>query len=129
MKELLLFLSVLVSCACVIIILVNLKISSNKRHKISTSCNIVSNAESTLSNLDIIIETCVVSINQKMVSTLKEINSFAQSDKEEAFNECQKMISTLTSNKTYEALNCLGIDSDGWIKARIEYFVRKHKST
>jgi hypothetical protein len=128
MSGILFIIAVTISCICVVVFLISLKISIYKCKKCKNSCSRIINAESSVSNLDTIIETCVTSINQKMVSTLKENNSFIQSDKEEAFNECKKMIYTMVSDKTIEALKCLGMDAEEWINTRIEYFVRKHKT-
>lgn len=129
MRELLIILALLVSSICVITILTFLKVTHNNRQKICLSCSKITDADNTISNLDKIIETSVVSVNQRMVSTLKEINSFAQSDKEEAFNECKKMIYSLTPYKTLETMDRLGMDTEEWINARTEYYVRLHKST
>ena len=113
---------------CILSALAFLWYTDKYRKNIKASCSKIDDAQSTLSNLDTIIETSVVSINQKMVSHLKENNSFMQSDKEEAFNECRKMVYQMAAPKALETLSCLGMDTEGWINARIEYFVRKHKS-
>lgn len=129
MSETLLIIALIISSLCVIVFFISLKLTSSKRQKLNNSCSRITEAESIISNLDVIIDTCVSSINQKMVSSLKEANSFVQSDKEEAFNECKKMVYSVASNKTIEALECLGMNAEGWINSRIEYFVRKHKTT
>jgi len=128
MNDILFFIALSIFGICIISLLLYWKITSRRRNKCNACRARLDEASSNIIKLDTLIDTCVGSINQKMVSHLKKENSFAQSDKEEAFNECRKMIYSVSSSNELEELSYLGINMDAWINTRIEYFVRRQRS-
>lgn len=129
MKEIIFAIAMAITLLCAILILIYINYSSKSKDKINAAYSQLDNAQLSVKELDSIIETSVVCVNQKMVSTLKRSKSFAQSDKEEAFNECKNMVLSMTPSDTLENLKSLGMDTEEWLDARIEYFVRKYKNT
>lgn len=128
MSDILLLIAAILLVTCTFVVLIYWLSNILKRRSFSSASFRTEEAFGSFSNLDTIIETCVGSVNNKMVSDMKRSRSFLQSDKEEALNECKKLVSSMANQDSVEYIRSLGLDPDAWINARIEYFVRKQKS-
>lgn len=127
MSDVLFYITAFMFITCIIATLICWLFNMKKRKSYNSLYSITDEALGNIEKLDTIIETCVGSVNNKMVASMKMATNFFQSDKEEALNECKNMVSTMTNSDTIEEIKTLGLDLDAWINARIEYFVRKQK--
>jgi hypothetical protein len=129
MSDVLFLITISIISICAITVIIYWLLNSNKRKSSHISYDRLDEASSNISKLDTIIETCVGSVNKKMVSNLKNGGIFMQSDKEEALHECKKMIYSMLKPETIEYIRNLDINTDAWIHTRIEYYVRKQKGS
>jgi len=127
MNYILIIIAISLFVICTFAILLYWLINLKQRKTFNQSFARFDEASENIAKLDAIIETCVGSVNSKMVSDLKKDSNFLQSDKEEAFNECKQMVYSMASPKNIEYMGSLGLNANAWINSRIEHFVRKQK--
>lgn len=120
-------LSLIISSASIITILVFiLKLINYMAKKIKIDTQNIK-LDEFMSRLDNLVKTSVISTNQIIVSPLKEANSFAQIDKEEAFVSCKEKILNSINESDIKLLEPNLINLDEWISTRIEYYVKLNK--